>query len=495
MNPLKKLAGQTAIYGLSSIVPRFLNYLLVPLYTRVFIPEEYGVVTELYAYVTFVLVILTYGLETGYFRFAEKNNEDKVYTTSVLFLFVSSFLFVSGVIYFAKDIAAWLDYEGRSIYVTWFAIIIGIDAFLAVPFARLRQRNEALKFTLYKILSVVVNVLANILFLVIFPYLEERGVNISDTILYNPDIGVGYVFLSNLIANLIVFVIFIPELFKIQFVFSYDVLKSLLKYSLPLMIAGLAGTVNESLDRALLKHLLPENVNALEQLGLYGANVKVAVLMTLFIQMFRFAAEPFFFDYARESDSRTVFADVMKFFIIFGIFIFLSVALFIDVIKYFIGSDYYSGLGIVPILLAANLFLGIFFNLSIWYKLNNKTIYGAVLTFIGAFITIAVNVFFVPLYGYHASAWGRFSCYFIMVIISYFLGQKHYYINYETKRIFIYLFTGVLLYVIFILSRVQILFLQMIISTFLLFVYVFLVFKLEKIHISNILIRPFKGKN
>ena len=437
MGKLKQLAGQTVIYGLSSIVARLLNYMLFPLYTYVFKPGVYGISTEFYAYVSFLIIVLTYGMETGFFRFSEsEKGNPKVYSTTLISLIGSSFIFSLLIFFFAPSIASFLHYENHPEYVVWFGIIIGVDAVASIPFAWLRQQNKALKFATIKIFNILVFILLNLFFLLLCPYLLKKGFELP-TWLYNPEIGIGYIFISNLIASILTLVVLIPSM-KIEWKFDYVLWKKILLYSLPLLIAGLAGMVNETFDRAMLKRLLPDASTAMDQLGIYGANYKVAVLMTLFIQTFRYAAEPFFFGQAKEKNAKELYAEVMKFFIIFGLFIFLGVMLYIDVIKFLISKEYWSGLSVVPILLAANLFLGIFYNLSIWFKLTNKTKFGAYLAIFGAVITIILNFWLIPILGYVGSAWATLICYFSMMIVSFFLGNIYYKVNYPLYRIGLY---------------------------------------------------------
>lgn len=456
MNQIKQLAGQTVIYGLSSIVPRFLNYLLVPFYTRIFAPGEYGVVTELYAYITFLIVILTYGLETGFFRFGSKKEYilENVFSTALSSIIVTTSIFLGVVLLNSQDIAQALEYNNHPEYIHWLALTISFDALSAIPFAKLRLMNRPIAFAFIKVGGVIINLLLNFLFLLWIPNLVAKGYHFFDFI-YNPDIGVGYVFISNLVASGISFIAAALITINRKFVFSFTILKALLVYSFPLLIAGLAGTVNETLDRILLKHFLPEDVEALAMIGIYGANIKVAVLMTLFIQMFRFAAEPFFFNNAEDKNSPVLFANVAKYFLLFGLIIFLGVMSFIDVIKYFIGEDYRAALDIVPILLLANLFLGMFFNLSVWYKLTNRTYYGAILTGIGAIITIIININFIPEYGYYASAWGHLITYFIMVVLSYLIGRRYFKIPYPVWNMVKYLLIALSLYLVIILLPFQ----------------------------------------
>jgi O-antigen/teichoic acid export membrane protein len=446
-NPLKKLAGQTAVYGLSSIVGRLLNYLLVPLYTRIFAPEVYGIVTELYAYVTFLLILLTYGLETGFFRFAQdKTNFDKVYTSILTSITVTSTVFIGLLILFLKPIANVMQYGTHPEYILWLGLIVALDAFISIPFAKLRLQNKAWKFAIIRLVNIGINIGLNLFFLVLCPKLLISNPDSIFLKIYSPAIGVGYVFVSNLVANILTFLMLLPEIFNVKLRFDYQLLKQILKYSAPLLIAGFAGMINETLDRVLLKHLVPDGLNAMAQLGIYGANYKLAILMTLFIQMFRYAAEPFFFNNKNESNARELYAKATKYFIIAGLIIFLGVMMYIDVIKYFIDVDYHEGLKVVPVLLLANLFLGIFFNFSIWYKLNDMTKYGAWLAIIGAFITIVLNVILIPAYGYVGSAWATLICYFLMTLLSFYWGQKFYRVPYQIWNALFYFALALVLY-------------------------------------------------
>jgi len=433
-NPIRQLAGQTAVYGLSSIIGRLLNYLLVPLYTRIFLTGEYGVVTEMYAYVSFLMVLLTYGMETGYFRFATTHtNPRMVFSTALISLTLSSLFFIVLVSLFSDSIALGLGYPGHHEYVIWLAAIVGLDALTAVPFARLRQENKALRFALIRLINIGINIGLNLFWLVYCPAHSEAGWVQQ---VYNPGIGVGYVFLSNLFASAATLVMLIPQI-TVKWNFDSALWRQMMRYSLPLLVAGLAGMVNETIDRILIKYLADPSV-AMDQLGIYGANYKVAILMTIFIQTFRFAAEPFFFNQARKSDSRDIYARVMHYFVIFCATIFLGVMLYMDIVKLFIGEEFREGIHVVPILLMANFFLGIFFNLSIWYKLTNQTKYGAWLAIFGAAITIVLNVILIPLMGYTGAAWATFFCYFAMMVVSYFLGQKHFRVPYRIFRTGLY---------------------------------------------------------
>ena len=450
MNPIKQLFGQTAVYGFGTVVPRLLNYvLLTPFFTRVFDLGQYGVVTELYAYVVFLIIILTYGMETGFFRFAQLHKDgNEVFSTSVLSLFATSAGFIILTSIFSDNIAGIVGYGDKPEFILWIGIIVGIDAFTAIPFARLRWENKAAKFAAIRIASVVVNITLNFAFLYFIPEKAAKGPlpGWLDAV-YDPGVGVGYVFISNLASSAVTLLMLSGTIFKIKLKFNEDLWRKMLVYSLPLLIAGLAGTINEALDRVLLRHLLPDPDTALAQLGIYGANYKIAVLMTLFIQMFRYASEPFYFGQADRENARFLFAEVMKYFIIAALGIFLLVTLYLDMFKHFIGSAFHEGLHIVPVVLLANILLGIFFNLSIWYKLNNLTRYGAMITILGAVITFSVNWFLIPVFGYIASAWAHVACYGTMVCVSWILGRRYFRIQYPYKSIGIYVLIALGVYV------------------------------------------------
>ncbi|KAF0198365.1 MAG: polysaccharide biosynthesis protein [Bacteroidetes bacterium] len=438
MNPLKKLAGQTAIYGLPTILGRLLNYLLVPLYTRVFVPTEYGIVTELYAYVAFLFVILTYGMETAFFRFASQAEfRKKVFGTSLLSLMITSIIFLIIVYGTAPFLSIKLGYTGHPEYVKWFALILAMDAISTIPYANLRLENKPIRFAFVKVSNIVINIGFNLFFILLCPYIigqfPESTVSGLLSHIYNPETGVGYIFISNLIASLVTFVMLFPEVRIKGLSIDRNLLKQMLRYSWPLLIFGLAGIVNETFDRVILKHLLPDKAGAMAQLGIYGACYKVSILMTLFVQTYRYAAEPFFFDQAGKSDARKTYATMMHYFILVCLFIFLGIMLYIDLVMVFVGKDFREGVGIVPILLLANLFLGVFYNLSVWFKLTDRTKTGAAISLAGAAITLILNFILIPVMGYMGAAWATLICYASMMVISYLAGQKHYPVSYNLK--------------------------------------------------------------
>ncbi|HET6245389.1 MAG: oligosaccharide flippase family protein [Bacteroidetes bacterium] len=484
MNLIRKLAGQTAIYGIPSILGRLLNYLLVPLYTRIFIPEEFGVVTELYAYVSFLIIILTYGMETALFRFTQtENNKESVYSTILISILSSSTVFILLFLALSPFIAQGLGYSQNQEYIIWFVFIIAFDGITAIPFAKLREQNKPLKFALVKFTSILSNILFILFFLVFCPLVYEKGEGILFEIIslvYSPQISIGYIFISNLLASIITVLLLIPYLIPRFYSFDLNLWKRMMKYSLPLLLAGLAGMTNETADRIMIKYLLPSDVS-LYQLGIYGACYKIAILMTLFIQSFRFAAEPFFFAQYKEKNRTEIYAQVMNYFILAGSLIFLCVVLYIDYVQLFVGEKYREGIKIVPILLLANLFMGIFFNLSIWYKLSGKTMFGAYLTIIGAAITVFFNFLLIPKMGYLGAAWTTLICYSVMMVLSYIIGQKHFPVVYKLKNAGVYIFLAVIIYLVSIQFAPDEQFARTFFNTILLIAFLITAFLIEKV--------------
>lgn len=439
---------------MGTIVPRLLNYLLLPIYTRLLLREEYGVVTELFAYIAFFFVLLMYGMETTFFRYAESEKKaDKVFSTALISIFFTSALFFILVWIFIEPISGMLQYQNHQDYVLMAAGIVALDAFTAIQFAFLRQQQKPIRFSIIRIITVSLSVGLNLYYIWFCDSIYQQNPESSWLVFYNPEYRVGYVFLSTLIASLVGIVLLSPQLLKLYIKIDFKLLRKMFIYALPLLIIGITGMVNEVIDKIIFKYLapVPEGIEdahkyIMGQLGVYGANYKLAVLMTLFIQMFRYAAEPFFFSQAKESNARQVYADVMKYFVIFGLLIFLGVLLFMDLFKYFIGPEHWEGLHIVPIVLLANLFLGIFYNLSVWYKLNDLTRYGAVIALAGSLITISINLLLVPRMSYAGAAWGHLICYFVMMLISYFWGRKHYPIPYDLKKILFYILVALAIY-------------------------------------------------
>lgn len=438
MNPFRKLLGDTAIYGVSSIVGRFFNWWLMPYHTNIFNPEVYGVVSNLYSYVAFALILLTYGMETGFFRFASKSeNPDKVYSTSLISLFASTLLFIALFGIFREDVATALQYEGHAEYLWWLALTVGLDAFTAIPFAQLRLKGRPIKFAVIKMVNISVNIAFNLFFLSVCPWIAKNYPEIPIQLIYNPSVGVGYVFLANLLSSVVTLLLLYREIVFVHLSFEFKLLREMLAYSFPILVIGLAGMINQNIDKVLMPFLIPEEQNPMFQLGIYGANYKLAVLMNMFIQAFRYAFEPFFFGRSGKGspDDPRIYATVMKYFVLFGWIIFLGMILYIDIIKLLVPMKYHPGLKVVPLILLSNLFFGVFFSASIWFKLKDKTWYGAVIALIGAVITLGLNILLVPVMGYMGSAWAVLICFTVMMLINYFWGQKHYPIPYDLKRI------------------------------------------------------------
>lgn len=447
----KRLFGQTATYGISSIIGRLLNYFLVPLYVRIIPPEEYGIVTELYAHIALAMVVFTYGMETAYFRFAVKvQDEHKLFSTSFLSLLFSSLILGGLIIAFSSPIAGWLEYPGKERFIIYLAVILATDAISAVPFARLRQQNRPGRFVAGRMLNIFINIGLNLYFLVACPFLLAHGLDYL-VWFYNPDWKVEYIFISNVVASIVVLLFLSREWLSVRWVFNTPLWKEVMIYALPLLPAGLAGMVNESFSRIMLADLLPYSVEENRRLlGIFGANYKLSMLMTLAIQAYRMAAEPFFFSLMKQQDARLHYARIMNVFVAVCGIIFLGIMMHISIIKdLFLGNrfpDYQEGTGVVPVLLYANLFLGIFINLSIWYKLADKTGYGARFTIFGALITIGLNFLLIPVWGYMGSAWATFICYFSMMVYCYLSGRKRYPIPYQVGKITGYLLLAAFLY-------------------------------------------------
>ncbi len=451
MNRLKVLATETAIYGVSSILGRMLNWLLVPLYTQFLIPSEYGIVTELYAYVAFLVILYTFGLETAYFRFSSKEAQDEktVFNQAQSMLVISSVVISSLLILFSTPIVNYLEYPGRERYIVWFAIILAIDAISAIPFAKLRLQRKAKRFAFVKLTNIFVNIILNLFFLVFCTQMVkgETDSQLKDLILtfYNERYLVDYVFISNLIANALLLLLLGDIIFRTKVIFTKTLLRKMYYYSIPIMIMGLAGVTNEMLSRAVLKKWLPdgfyEGYSNQAALGIFGAVYKLSVFMTLAIQAFRYAAEPFFFSRSGDLDSKELFSKVMHWFIIFSSLILILISLNLDIIgKVFLRSPAYrEGLYVVPVLLLANLFLGVYYNLSVWFKLTDKTYYGTFISISGAVITILLNYLLIPVIGYLGSALATLICYFFMSSVSYLLGRQHYRVPYQVRDGFIYI--------------------------------------------------------
>lgn len=419
---------------------RLLNYLLVIVHTRAFPdPQAYGAVSDLYAYVAFLIILFTYGLETAFFRFTQKRlNDPAVYSTALRSIIVSSVIFVAALSLLAKPIATTLSYGDSPEYIIYLAAILGLDAIASIPFAQLRAQNRPARFALIKVVNILVNIVLNVTLLVIVPAVDAS---------FEPDIA--YVFVANLAASGVTLLLLMPQMRGLRYGFHFSLWKEMISYAWPLIVVGMAAMINEVLDRPLLKYLLPGSVeDNLADVGIYSACYKLSILMTLFVQAYRFAAEPFFFTQASKENAPQLYAAVMKYFVIAGMIIFLVVTLFIDAFKYLIGPNYHEGLFIVPILLMANLFLGMYYNVSIWYKLTDRTKLGALISLFGAAITIVLNILLIPRLGYEGSAWTTLAAYFGIWALGYVVGQRYYRVPYDLPRIGIYIALGLAIFFI-----------------------------------------------
>ncbi len=455
MNSLKQLAGQTALYGASSVLGRFVNYLLVPIHTAIFLPESYGIVSELYAYMAILNVLYTYGMETAFFRFATKSNSDDAYNTAATCLVISS-LVLSGTLYFyAPQLATWLGYSNQALVVRWISAILLVDAIVAIPFARLRIKNQPIRFVSGRLGSILINVLLNLLFLVAFPRIAE-GTSLTNLqplveAIYNPSMGIGYIFLANLIANLSYFVILGPEFVRIRLSLNRSLLSPMLWYGFPIFVAGIAGIVNDQIDKILFNDLIPDSyypdTTSQAALGIYGACFKLSVFMSLAIQSFRYAGEPFFFSRAQEKESPSLFAQTMHYFVLVGLVIFVGVSINIDLLgRLFLSQpEYREALFVVPLLLLGKLLFGVYLNLSIWFKLTDKTIYGVYISLIGAAITLGANIALVPILGYLGAGLACVLCYLSMTVLGYYWGRKRYPVPYNWRPLFAYLLASLIL--------------------------------------------------
>lgn len=431
------------VYGLGSILPRVLNYLiLTTFYTHLFGFKPYGILSELYAYLTIVLVIIEFGMESGFFRFAkDKEAIRKAFSHATGFVVLLALLWMVFVYLFIDPISVSIDYHNNQNYIIWMAWIVAIDSIAMVPFAKIRQDGKPRRFAILKLANVFINITLVIIFLVIFPWLKQKNMVLPEW-LYHPDLGVGYVFLANLMTSALMFVLLVPELRCFQWKLDTVFMGKLLKYSAPLVIVGLAGAINDSGDKIFVRMITGDQA----QVGIYAANYRIAVLMTIFIQMFRYAFEPFLFKVSKEKDSRETYALVMKYFVIAGLCLFLLTSLNIDIFKRLIDEKYWQGLSVVPIVLLGNLFLGIYYNLSVWYKLKDLTRYAAIMACGGAFVTILLNWLLVPRIGYMGAAWATLACYTSMMVISYFWGRKVYPVPYQTGILLIWIILALVLY-------------------------------------------------
>jgi O-antigen/teichoic acid export membrane protein len=442
LSGIKKLAGQTLWYGLSSIAARLINYLLTPYLTYKLSIEIYGEQSLIYSFIPFMNVVFTYGMETAFFRFSSNKDQQQVYNTTSISLIVSTLFLSALLILLRTPIAMALQIDANPEYIILAAAIIGIDALCGIPFAKLRQENKPLKFAFIKIGGILVVVFTTYFFISVCPTLVANNPTHWMAKYYHPNWAVGYILLANLIQNIIVLLLLSKEFFGFEWKFNKALWKEIMVYSLPLIIVGFGGMINEVFDRLMLGWLAPvSSINAAKtEVAIYSACYKLSILITLAVQAFRMGAEPFFFKQSQESNAPKIYARVMKLFVITLCFMFLMVVLYLDIWKQFIRNpNMWVGLKVVPILLLANMFLGIYYNLSVWYKLSNKTMAGAWITILGAAITLGINWFFIPYFSYLACAWATFICYGTMMVISFIWGQKAYPIPYAWKKLIAYI--------------------------------------------------------
>ncbi|MCQ2127299.1 MAG: lipopolysaccharide biosynthesis protein [Bacteroidaceae bacterium] len=453
---MARLAKDTAIYGISSIVGRFLNYLLVPVHTHFIDPKSggYGIVSNLYAYAALIFVLLTFGMETTFFRFASKEGEDEnmVYSTALRMVGAVALVFIALVLAFLGPISDFMGYPTHPEYIACFAIIGGLDAFQAIMFGRLRQQHRPVKFMILKMAFIIPNVILNVAVFWLLPKMFNVMPSLQN--FYESfDYGVGLIFFVNLLCTFLVTFGFLKELKGITYGFDWKLCRRMLSYAWPILLLGLVGILNQVFDKMAYPKLVPGQEGQV-QLGIYGACVKIAMILSLLTQAFRYAYEPFVFGGAKDKDSADTLAQGMKYFIIFGLLAFLAVMFYLPIFRYLVTNhEYWVGLDVVPIVMMAELFMGIYFNLSFWYKLADKTWWGAVMSGTGAAVMIAVNVLFVPEYGYMACAWGGFAGYAVCMLMSYFIGRRYSDIQYPMKDIAVYVLLAAVLYAVYLVCR------------------------------------------
>ncbi|MCM1369187.1 MAG: polysaccharide biosynthesis C-terminal domain-containing protein [Candidatus Amulumruptor caecigallinarius] len=459
MAGIKALAKETAIYGLSSIVGRFLNWCLVPLYVYMFPTEEYGIVSYLYSFTAVALVVLNYGMETGFFRYANKErNPDEVYTTALSSVGATSLAFILLTTLFLRPVSNAILLPNHPLYVWLLGVTVAMDAFSNIPFAYLRFRKKAFRFAGIKLLNVGINISLNLFFLLGCPALMKAFPAVVEWF-YMPvggeSFGIGWIFVANIISTIVILLSLLPEITGCKWRFSFPLLRQMLRYSWPLLILGVAGVLSQNMGQMIIPYLFPGNEEAARSMvGIYGANIKIAIVMVMFTQAFRYAYEPFIFAQAKgagETKNRA-YCDAMKFFIVFGLFIFLGVMFFLPVLKHFVAPAYWSGLRVVPIMMVAELCFGVFFNLSLWYKLTDRTEWGMYMSVLCFILMLLFNLWFVPAIGipdgYVGSAWAALASYFIVMLVSYFVGRHYYPLPYEMRRIACYCVVATVLFVI-----------------------------------------------
>jgi len=442
LSGVKKLASQTLWYGLPTIGSRFLGYILNFSLSFIYHPVDTADLTQIYAIVPFLNILFTYGVETSYFRFVQDSDKYKLYNVLNTSLIISTFLFSGILLLFTQQLANATFMSAHPEYFVWLTGIIFLDTLATLPFAKLRQEGRPRKYAFVRVMGIAVNVLVVIFFVGICPKIASTNPNSTWLLLYDPSIDIGYYLIGNLVGSAVTFLLLWPQWSDFRFRFDKTMWKEVMTYSWPLIIVGLGGMINEMLSRLVYQHVAADPIKAKEDLGIFAANYRLAVLITIFIQMFRMAAEPFFFNQSKNDNAKKTYARVMKFFVIACCFMFLVIGLFLDVFREILTirfKEYGKGIHIVPILAMGSVFLGIYYNLSVWYKLTNKNLYGAAITIAGAIITVLLNIWWIPDHGYTGSAWATFTCYAFMMIASYMLGQKHYKIPYAKKKLIAYL--------------------------------------------------------
>jgi len=483
-HPLKILAGETAIYGLSTILARVINFMFIPIYTRILSTSSYGIYTNFSAWIAILLVVLTLGLETGCFRFANTHNSPKaVFSNALLTVTLLAVFTFTLLTLFCGPLSSFWGYGDYPQVIIYIGSILAIDSFTAILFAKLRYEHKALKFAVLKSIKIFSETAFNlILFFIVPTYLISH----PDTVLLTfisatPDFT--YILFATFLSGVVSLIIFIPDIINVKFAFDKDLWKLMLVYSLPLMVAQLPGALNDSIDRVIFPYFSPAGHSWESDLGIFQAGVKIATLMSLFIQVFRFAAEPFFFSRAKDDKSKELYASVMEHFTAFSVLVFLGIMLYMDVLEYIVGSDFRAGMDIVPIMLMAYVILGMNFNVSMWYKLSGKTNIAIYITLAGLIATLAINIVFMPLYSYHAAAWGHLVSYLIMFIISAILGNKYYPIPYKWVKILSFVFMGIAIYFISIFLPDMNLLMKLGIHTILILIYITFYLYIEKISI------------
>lgn len=481
MSSLKRLAGQTVVYGVSSILQKFISFLLFPYITHQVGKEDFGIYTEMLAYTGLLNIVLTYGLETGFFRFANKYDPGRVFSTAFLSIVsTSSFVIVTFLFFrdYFTDLSGYTDY---SLYLLLVVIVIVMDSLLAIPFAKLRFKNRPLRFSIIKLVNVVTTILIALFFLSACPYLIEKyNVGILKSI-YNPEFKIGYVFVAYIASGVVSFIMLFPEIIEVRFIFDKKIFKELIYYSFPIMISQIAGFLPDAFDKIMLKHL-DSSSDPLKALGVYGANIKFAALVNIAIQMFRYAAEPFFFSESGKDSANKTYADIIKYVSVFGFIIFMFLTFNLPLLKYIIGADFRDSLDVVHILVFSYVLYGIFYSLSVWYKVSDNTHLAFIFTGVGAVITIGANLWFIPLFGYHSSAWIRVATYFAMIVMSYIFSRYYYKIDINVKRILFYFVICFSLYLIGKSIHFDNLSVALIFKNMLILIFVLMIVRVEGLH-------------